>query len=466
MSELERALRRADRERLARKQAESLLEQKSLELYQTNVNLTKARDELEARVVQRTQELNIALQAAEASNRIKGEFLANMSHELRTPMTAILGYSELLLDDEHLQPGKPQDSHGMGRQDIIRTIQKNGYHLLEIINDILDLSKIEAGKLDFHFTPCSLFVITEYVLTLLRVRAEEKGIDLNVQFERILHDQIRTDETRLRQILVNLIGNSIKFTESGTIKLIVRSQPKPEGDGKLCLVFDVIDSGIGMTKEVAARLFRPFTQADSSMTRQYGGTGLGLTISRRLAEQFGGGLEIVSTEPGKGSHFQLQIPYDFELLESSPDRTRLSNQKQAQSPVDSASKPLENVRILLAEDGPDNQRLISHVLRISGAEVVVVDNGQLAIDAIQEARETDCRFHTILMDMQMPVLDGYQASRHLRDANCGIPIIALTAHAMSEDRAKCLEAGCDDYTTKPINRTELIKLVAKYAADR
>lgn len=463
MTDLERAVRRAERERLARKQAETLLEEKSLELYRSNLELQNARNELELRVDQRTKELEIALLSAENSNRTKSEFLANMSHEIRTPMTAILGYADLLLECETQDQASPGSKCDFNRDEIIRTIQNNGQHLLEIINDILDISKIEAGKMDIHQVHCSLSDSVNHVIDLIRVRAQAKNLTLKVEYESVPFDCILVDETRLRQILVNLIGNAIKFTETGEVKLVVRAVASASTSNDMALEFDVIDTGMGMTQQQVDRLFQPFSQADSSMARRFGGTGLGLTISRRLAELLGGYLEVISTEVGKGSRFQFRMPYQFDRM-GPPAETTAKRNQPADKPIQlTDGKPLTDLTLLLAEDGLDNQRLISHVLRKAGADVTICENGMLAIQKVQQSQQTGDTFDVILMDMQMPVLDGYSATKQLRNSGYTHPIIALTAHAMSEDRNKCLEAGCDDYTTKPINRTELINLVRQHA---
>jgi CheY-like chemotaxis protein len=271
-----------------------------------------------------------------------------------------------------------------------------------------------------------------------------------------LPERIRTDCLRLRQILVNLVGNAIKFTEVGGVRLAVRGDP----DGRPTARFDVVDTGIGMSGEQIAGLFQPFSQADASAHRCFGGTGLGLAISKRLAAMLGGDITVAS-EPGKGSTFSLSIaagsPDDAEPIPAA------DTQADAKPPRGDMSHAL-NCRILLAEDGPDNQILITHLLRNAGAEVSVADNGRIALDLALAADRSGRAFDVILMDIQMPVMDGFEATRRLRDAGYRGPIVALTAHAMTSDRQKCLEAGCDDYTTKPIQRAALLACLAKYAS--
>jgi PAS domain S-box-containing protein len=403
-------------------------------------------------------------QAAETANRAKSEFLANMSHEIRTPMTAILGFLEVL--QENITCCSICGEHGscqLRQQNKIHieTISANGAHLIGIINDILDLSKIEAGKLEVEQIQCSPCQILSEVVSLMRVRTSAKNLPLEIEYDGPIPQNIRSDPTRLRQILVNLAGNAVKFTEVGKVRLVARLMDAQSDQPKM--QFEVADSGVGMTEEQIANLFQPFQQADTSTTRKFGGTGLGLTISRRLAEKLGGDITVKSTL-GQGSTFTVTVgtgPLDGVKLLDYPT--------EAQLPADFDKKPAApkiklDCRVLLAEDGPDNQRLISFLLKKAGAEVTVAENGQIARDLALAARNDGNPFAVILMDMQMPLMDGYEATEELREAGYTGPIIALTAHAMSTDRDKCLAAGCDDYTTKPIDRERLISMVAQYAS--
>ena len=446
-----------------------------------NQELARRASELEAArlaSLNMADDLERACAAAEAASRTKSEFLANMSHEIRTPMTAILGYTDVLI----------QESYGRSQQEKLGIIKRNGEHLLQIINDILDLSKIEAGKMAMELSRVSPVRIVAEVKSLMRVRAEAKSIAFHANLEGPMPETVRSDPTRLRQVLINLMGNAIKFTETGEVRLTARlvEAPDPRAPatvfakeegmevktagwtpqpGASYLRFDVTDTGIGMSAEQMAGLFRPFSQADSSMKRQFGGTGLGLSISLRLAEMLGGTIAVRS-RPGEGSTFAVAVetgPLEGVARIAVPDLGIIEREPQ---PTPAAAAPKIHVtgRILLAEDGPDNQRLISFLLRRAGAEVTVAENGRMAVEAALEAEKTARPFDLILMDMQMPVLDGYGAAGQLRQAGYRRPIIALTAHAMAGDREKCIQAGCDDYATKPIDQALLLQTVARHLA--
>lgn len=409
------------------------------------------------RLEETVKNLEITRARADAANRSKSEFLANMSHEIRTPMTAILGFTDVLIEQGDLDAAPPE------RAEAAQTIKRNGEYLLGLINDILDLSKIEAGKLELETISCSPCQIIAEVDSLMGIRAEAKNLRFNIEYMGQMPNIIHGDPIRLRQILINLIGNAIKFTEVGGVRLITRLVNE---DDQPVLQFDVLDTGIGMTEEQATKLFQPFSQADTSTTREFGGTGLGLAISKRLANLLGGEIEVVETQRNAGTRFRLTIPT------GSLDGVPMVNDPQAATavapPEPNESKPadgpaLADLRILLAEDGPDNQRLIVHVLKKAGADVSVAENGKIAADAALEARKDDQPFDVILMDMQMPVMSGYEATAFLRREGYTRPIIALTAHSMASDRQKCLDAGCDEYAAKPINRKKLLELICAQA---
>ncbi|MFI5316517.1 MAG: ATP-binding protein [Myxococcota bacterium] len=405
------------------------------QLSRVHGELETHRATLEQKVAERTLELEAARNDAQRANRSKSAFLANMSHEIRTPMTAILGYADLLLDEEMQLGDEPRR--------LLEIVRRNGGHLLDVLNDILDLSKIEAGRLEVELIPTSLAHIVSEIASLMRVRADEKGIALEVAFETPIPSAVQSDPTRMRQAVVNLLGNAIKFTERGSVRLAVSYDPESERAR-----IEVRDTGIGIAPEKRDGLFRAFEQADSSITRRFGGTGLGLAITKRIAILLGGDCSVRS-EVGRGSTFTFELKAhpspDSQLLHAVGDAELQRDTRRT-----SSAEPI-SARILLAEDGADNQRLISLVLRKAGADVSVVENGQMALERAE--RES---FDLILMDMAMPVMDGYTAARSLRARGIDVPIVALTAHALAGEREKCLEAGCDAYLTKPIDRFDLL----------
>ncbi|MCL2701787.1 MAG: ATP-binding protein [Phycisphaerae bacterium] len=396
-------------------------------------------------------------EAAEAANHAKTEFLANMSHEIRTPLTAILGYTELLMDG-NMPP--PEQS------DRLAVVHRNGRHLLGLINDILDLSKIEAGKLVLETRPCSVPTVIADTVSTLRVRAAEKGIELRVKYATPLPEKVQLDDHRLRQILVNLLGNAVKFTSRGYVSVTTTHLPHWHQHGP-AIQIEVRDTGIGIRPEKLALVGQPFYQADASTSRRYGGTGLGLAIVRTLVEAMGGELVMASTE-GHGSCFTFTLPAETlagaRMLESPADVAPIdATPPAANTTADdrpaATELPLEGMRILLAEDGPDNQVLIRALLQRAGAEVDLVDNGRSACHCALVQP-----YDVILMDMQMPLMDGYEAASSLRASAYTRPIIALAAHAMSSDRQRCLDAGCSEYLTKPIDRAALIQTILHQAA--
>jgi signal transduction histidine kinase/CheY-like chemotaxis protein len=395
------------------------------------------------------RELRVARFAAEAANRAKSAFLAHISHEIRTPMTAILGYVELLGDPEKA----PEE-----RADCVQIIRQNGEHLLRIVNDILDLSKLEAGRLGLERISFSPWQVVWEVSSLMRARAIEKGLSFEVECRGSVPERVTSDPTRLRQILVNLLGNAIKFTDRGEVRLIVKLQDLPEAPNPR-LRFEVVDTGVGIPREQQARMFEPFTQAEPSTSRRFGGTGLGLAICKRLVELLGGEIHFRSPS-GKGSTFTATI--ETGPLSGVP---MLENPLQAlEQPEPPPSRPALQLegRALIAEDGLDCQRLIALLLRKSGLEVDVADNGRIALEKALEARDAGNAYDVILMDVDMPEMDGLSATSQLRQSGYGGPVIALTAFAMESDRERCLRAGFDDFATKPIDQARLLDLVATY----
>jgi CheY-like chemotaxis protein/signal transduction histidine kinase/HPt (histidine-containing phosphotransfer) domain-containing protein len=389
---------------------------------------------------------------AESATRAKSEFLANMSHEIRTPMTAIMGYADILVRDKGF---KEAPEHWRKALEIIK---RNGEHLLRLLNDILDLSKVETGKLQIELVSSSPSQVVADVVSLMCIRADAKGLKLITEFVSPLPETILTDPLRLRQILVNLVGNAIKFTKSGEVRITVRfvsgSVPKQ-------LVFDVTDTGIGMEQRQIMNIFRPFSQLDSSASREFGGTGLGLAISKRLVEAMNGRIEVHS-KPGEGSTFSVIIdpgPVDGICMVPQSRETAIQPQS-AETTHDAGSIDLHG-RILFAEDGLDNQQLVRLLLEKAGANVTTCENGLLAVEAAMASKEAGQPFDMIIMDMQMPVMDGYIATRQLREKGYTGPIIALTANAMIEDRQKCIDAGCDDYFAKPFDRNQILNAIAR-----
>lgn len=379
--------------------------------------------------------------AAEASNTAKSTFLANMSHEIRTPLTAIIGFSESLLDSTQTMAERVES---------INTVIRSGKHLMQIINDILDLSKVEADKLELEEIEVSPFELMNDVSSLVSMLAESKGLFFDVDYNYPMPLKISTDPVRLKQIILNLCNNAVKFTEKGGVKVNVSYSVDNQQ-----LLIQIVDTGIGLTTEQAEKIFAPFTQADTSTTRQYGGTGLGLSLSKQLAEKLGGDIQVEST-PNVGSCFSLTIKAlavkDTELVSYMPELS-------TESPhviIDGHDARVTG-RVLLAEDNPDNQRLVSMYLKKLGAEVVIAKNGKEAIEKTEKEH-----FNLILMDMQMPVMNGVDATKRLREMNYKQPIVALTANAMKEDIDTCIDAGCNDFIKKPISQNEFMQHITKY----
>jgi signal transduction histidine kinase/AmiR/NasT family two-component response regulator len=389
---------------------------------------------------------------AEAANKAKSEFLANMSHEIRTPLTAILGFADMLREEGDLSKAPPK------RIEQIDTVRRSGEHLLGIVNDVLDMAKIESGKFEVSRDRTDVRLVMADSIALLRSKAHAKKLKVDPVLRGPIPQFITADTQRLRQILMNLAGNAIKFTPSGGG---VRLEAEViETNGAALLVIDVADTGVGMSSEQAAKIFGAFQQADSSTSRQFGGTGLGLVISRTLAELMGGAVVLLRTELGKGTTFRLSLPVTREDLRTTVSEISLT---PVAAPTAVPVRTL-HARVLLAEDGVDNQRLLRHVFEKSGAKIDIANDGAEALVKYEasltigpDGGAARSAYDLIVTDMQMPNVDGYTLARTLREKGCGLPILALTAHAMPEEHAKCIAAGCDDFACKPINRAKLLE---------
>lgn len=392
--------------------------------------LEQHRHHLEALVEQRTRDLAIARDEALAASLAKSEFLANMSHEIRTPLNAVLGMAKIGLRDYAQEAASFQFQH----------IQSSGQHLLGIINDILDFSKIEANRLQVESHRFQLARVVEEVVSLMAQLAGDKGLVLSLQMADDLPAWVASDALRLRQILVNLLSNAIKFTHQGVVSLAVVRQ----ADDTL---FQITDTGIGMNEAQMALLFQPFQQADSSTTRQYGGTGLGLAISRRLAQMMGGDIAVQSVA-GQGSTFTLNLP--LTAVAAPTDTTDCPPQLASE-------QRLAGLRILATEDIEVNRLILNDILQNEGAQVLFAENGQQAVDRVENAGAD--AFDVVLMDIQMPVMDGHQATRLIRALRPALPVIGLTAYALAEERAKCLASGMIDHVTKPVDTDVLVNAI-------
>ncbi len=397
--------------------------------------------EASAKLAQRTEQLEEAKSDAEAASRAKSEFLANMSHEIRTPMTAILGFTEILR----------QRLEESDYREMLDTIERNARFLLDIINDILDISKVEEGTLQLQKKAVHPRSLVEEVVSLMQFQASEKDLSLAVTISEEVPERIETDPTRLRQILLNLIGNAIKFTEEGGVDVGVDY----EGGENPVLVFEIQDTGIGIAEKERDELFQSFAQADTSGSREYEGTGLGLTISNRLAERLGGDIQVES-ELGVGSTFTVTIAAPI-VDDHQPEP------EEGESETDSA--PRLDARVLVVDDYEEICDLVRHILESAGASVETATNGKKALEEVADAENSGRPFDLVFMDVQMPQMNGYETTQELRERGYDRPIVALTAAAMSRDFDRCMEAGCTAHLPKPIDPVALVEVVAEYSGE-
>ena len=437
-----------DRERASRKEAERLLEAKARELWERNEELRRLNSSLDDLVNERTGELSAAKDHALAASRAKSDFLANVSHEIRTPLTAILGFVDLLATDPEC------DADPKLRLEHLATIRRNGRHLLSLINDILELAKADNHTETIRLEPASIQTAVRDIIELMSPQASAKGIFLHAWFEQV-PEFVNTDLGRVRQILTNLVGNAVKFTDHGhvNIRCVFNSDASR-------LRFDIIDTGIGMNAEQRSRVFNPFEQADTDTARKFGGTGLGLHISRKLARLLGGDITVNSVS-GEGSTFTLELPVE---AATAPTVAPLAERAR--------SSNIQGIRILFADDAEDTRRLVKHHLSKSGASVTCVKGGLEALDALSDERsgagllKIPSPFDVFITDVQMPEMDGYSCVRILRGRGCGIPIVALTACAFADEQPAALDAGCDAYLPKPIDFKELLATIGRLCAKR
>lgn len=380
---------------------------------------------------------------AEAENRSKSEFLAHLSHELRTPLSAILGFTELLMN-------RQGDDESLGH---LKVVHRNGKHLLGLLNDILDLSKIEAGKLELEHKDVYLSSFITDIYFLMHGAAVDKSLDLLVECRAPIPTKIQTDPTRLRQVLLNLMGNAIKFTDSGSVTLSVDLVSGADGSS---IQFSVKDTGIGIQPDVARDIFQPFVQAKDSYAEPRAGTGLGLAISQQLASRLGGDISLMS-QPGEGSEFTFAIPVqDAELSEVRPFSLAYASDRD-----DSVDTPTLTGNVLVVDDLPDIRSLVGHFVRQCGVEVFYARNGEEAVRFLQSDTGNP-GIDMVLMDIHMPVMDGHQAAEKIRQLGYTIPVVALTAAHMKGDMDKCLASGFTNYISKPVDRPQLNQLLTKY----
>lgn len=413
-----------------------------------NKSFTKLQKELLDHVISQAslgiEKIHLA-DSAQSSHRSKAAFLANMSHEIRTPLNALIGFSEILIEE---------DKDLARRQLVAANIRKNGEYLTRLIDDVLDLSIVEAGDLKVRYSPTSLEKLFAEIRSVAKLKATEKGLNFDISIDGPLPRVIITDEVRLKQILLNLVGNAVKFTQQGSVAMSASWRRLNSQSPQLVIYIE--DTGVGISEEAQGQLFRPFSQADETATRRYGGSGLGLALAARVADEMGAQLRLVRSIRGVGTVFEVIV--QAREVEGVGEFAGLADFAPARRPnLWTGSPNLKGTKVLLVEDAVDNQEIFSHFLAKAGAEVSIVDNGASAIEA-----GTAGEFDLILMDIQIPVLDGKEATRQLRSAGFMKPIVALTAHAMREEQDTCLSAGCDGQITKPVCERDFMQAVHSF----
>lgn len=438
-----------DRERAARKEAERLLEEKSREVYAANRALQDANDRLESRIAERTRELAVALSAAEAASAAKTNFLATMSHELRTPLTSVLGYADLLREDD--LPEADRQSH-------VEVLRRSAEHLLQLIERVLDIARVDSGDTTPRDQETDLPQLLEDVLSPLKPVAEGKHLALDLHAEQTVPRFVSTDGRWIREIITCLVDNGLRFTASGGVT--VSASVQPDGEAGFRLLVDVVDTGVGIRPEHAERIFEAFEQLDDGMDRRWGGPGLGLTFARKFARLLGGDVTVTSAI-GAGATFRVNVP--VELVEDTPwirlGQPGPSRRRTARDAA--AGHPLEGLVICLAEDQPEIRWLVSQVLQRSGATVHEAANGHELV-AITTEHGPDL----VVTDLQMPECDGYEGVERLRAGGFDRPVIAFTAHGLAADEHRARDAGCDDYLVKPVDPVRLVDTILRWYGRR